>query len=146
MVNSFAVTSHSSIIVWVANVSSLTLFSNSQGSNWRISAISKNSIISSLRSPLSYFDTKDCGRFSACANCHQTRNKNPSTNPLPASDEGAKMYLIWLQIAVIASDTYDELEMGFLLGFILLFTLFFTLCQERYMIFDKCVTDLVGYN
>ena len=33
MVNSFAVTSHSSIIVWVANVSSLTLFSNSQGSN-----------------------------------------------------------------------------------------------------------------
>jgi hypothetical protein len=49
-------------------------------------------------------------------------------------------------MAVIASDTYDELEMGFLLGFILLFTLFFTLCQERYMIFDKWVTDLVVYN
>ena len=28
------------------------------------------------------------------ANCHQTRNKNPTPNPLPASDEGAKMYLI----------------------------------------------------
>jgi len=28
------------------------------------------------------------------ANCHQTRNMNPTPNPLPASDEGAKMYLI----------------------------------------------------
>ncbi|MDB9522185.1 hypothetical protein PN480_09495, partial [Dolichospermum circinale CS-1225] len=27
------------------------------------------------------------------ANCHQTWNKNPTPNPLPASDEGAKMYL-----------------------------------------------------
>ncbi|KHG39141.1 hypothetical protein OA07_25485 [Aphanizomenon flos-aquae 2012/KM1/D3] len=34
------------------------------------------------------------------ANCHQTRNKNPTPNPLPASDEGAKMYLIRLEIAV----------------------------------------------
>ncbi|BAZ86042.1 Panacea domain-containing protein [Dolichospermum compactum] len=25
------------------------------------------------------------------ANCHQTWNKNPTPNPLPASDEGAKM-------------------------------------------------------
>ena len=28
------------------------------------------------------------------ANCHQTWNKNPTPNPLPASDEGARMYLI----------------------------------------------------
>jgi hypothetical protein len=28
------------------------------------------------------------------ANCHQTWNKNPTPNPLPASKEGAKMYLV----------------------------------------------------
>ena len=33
-------------------------------------------------------------QYQVTANCHQTRNKNPTPNPLPASDEGAKMYLI----------------------------------------------------
>ncbi|MDM3848488.1 MAG: DUF433 domain-containing protein [Aphanizomenon gracile PMC627.10] len=33
-------------------------------------------------------------RQALTANCYQTWNKNPTPNPLPASDEGARMYLI----------------------------------------------------
>jgi hypothetical protein len=37
---------------------------------------------------------KIIGRTHVTADCHQTWNKNPTPNPLPASDEGAKMYFI----------------------------------------------------
>jgi hypothetical protein len=37
---------------------------------------------------------REISAMAVTANCHQTWNKNPTPNPLIASDEGAKMYLI----------------------------------------------------